>query len=54
MAESDVLHIIENIKVSKVPGPGNISTRILKEVKHQISKPLSILFDKSIFIKGDQ
>jgi hypothetical protein len=48
ITESDVLHAIEKIKVNKTPGPDKISPRILKEVKHQISKPLSILFNKSL------
>jgi len=44
------LHTIEKIKVSKTPRPDKISHRILKEVKHQISKPLSILFNKSLTV----
>ena len=48
VTENDVLHKIEKIKVNKTPGPDKISPRILKEVKHQISKPLSILFNKSL------
>ena len=50
IVESDVLHTIEKIKVNKTPGPDKISPRILKEVKHQISKPLSILFNKSLTV----
>ena len=50
IVEGDVLHAIEKIKVNKTPGPDKISPRILKEVKHQISKPLSILFNKSLSV----
>ena len=46
--ESDVLRLIEKIKVNKAPGPDKISPKILQEVKYQISKPLSILFNKSL------
>ncbi len=48
VTENDVLHTIKKIKVNKTPGPDKISSGILKEVKHQISKPLSILFNKSL------
>ena len=48
ITESDVLHTVEKIKVNKTPGPDKISPRILKEVKHQVSKPLSVLFNKSL------
>ena len=46
--ERDIIRVIENIKVNKAPGPDKISPRIFKEVKDQISKPLSILFNKSL------
>ena len=36
------------MKTNKTPGPDKISPRILQEVKHQISKPLAILFNKSL------
>ena len=48
VTENDVLRTIEKIKVNKTPGPDKISPRILKEVKDQISKPLSIIFNKSL------
>ena len=46
--ESDVQRAIEKIKVNKAPGPDKISPRILREIKLQVSKPLSILFNKSL------
>ena len=46
--ERDVHSVIEKIKVNKAPGPDKISPRILREIKYQISKPLSILFNKSL------
>ena len=46
--EIDVLRVIDKIKVNKSPGPDKISPRVLHEVKFQISKPLSILFNKSL------
>ncbi len=38
------LEAVNNINVSKTPGPDKISPRILKEVKEEISHPLLILF----------
>ena len=46
--ERDILREIDKIKINKTPGPDKISPRILKEVKYQISKPLSVLFNKSL------
>ena len=48
IVKNDVLQKIEKMKVNKTPGPDKISPRILKEVKHQMSKPLAILFNKSL------
>ena len=50
ITESDVLLAIDKMNVSKAPGPDKISPRILKETKHQISKPLSVLFNKSLTV----
>ena len=36
------------IKVNKTPGPDYIALRVLKEAKYQISKLLTILFNKSL------
>ena len=46
--ESDVVRVIDKLPVNKTPGPDKISPRIIREVKHQISKPLCILFNKSL------
>ena len=45
--EENIIKSLENIKVNKTPGPDGIAPRILKETKHQICKPLSIIFNKS-------
>lgn len=37
------LGMIDKIKVSKTPGPDNISPRVLKEAKDELIKPLSIV-----------
>ena len=50
ISELDVLRTVEKIKVNKSPGPDKIAPRILKETKHQISKPLSTLFNKSLTV----
>ena len=50
ISELDVLRTVEKIKVNKSPGPDEIVPRILKETKHQISKPLSTLFNKSLTV----
>ena len=48
VSESDVIQAIDKINVNKAPGPDKISPRILKETKHQISKTLAVLFNKSL------
>ena len=48
ITESEILRTVSKIKVNKTPGPDKISPRILKEVKNEICKPLSILFNKSL------
>ena len=48
ITESDVLRAIDRMNANKAAGPDKISPRILKETKHQVSKPLSILFNKSL------
>ena len=46
--ENEILQAISKIKVNKTPGPDKISPRILKEAKKELTKPLSILFNKSL------
>ena len=46
--EDTIIKVLDKIKVNKTPGPDRIAPRVLKEVKHQISKPLSIIFNKSL------
>ena len=38
----------DKIKVNKTPDPDCIAPRVLKEATYQISKPLAILFNKSL------
>ena len=46
--EDAVTKALDKIKVNKTPGPDYIAPRVLKEAKYQISKPLTILFNKSL------
>ena len=48
ISENDILRMINKMKANKTPGPDKISPRILKEAKHEITKPLSMLFNKSL------
>ena len=48
IVENDVLQKIYKMKTNKTPRPDKTSPRIEKEVKHWISKPLVILFNKSL------
>lgn len=44
----DVSRLIDDLKVDKAPGPDNITTRLLKTFKDQLSVPLTMLFQHSI------
>ena len=46
--ESEVLHLIRQLKADSSPGLDNIDNRTLKEIGHIIAKPLSILFNRSM------
>ena len=46
--EDAVTKALGKMKVNKTPGPDYITPRVLKEPKHQISKPLTILLNKSL------
>ena len=39
---------LKSLNVSKSPGPDEIHPRILKELSYELSKPLTMLFNKSI------
>ena len=43
-----VMNTIDELKEHSAPGPDNIGNRVLKEMKDQLSFPLSILFRKSL------
>ena len=44
---SKISKLLEKLKVDKSPGPDGIHNRVLFEIKDQIGKLLSILFQKS-------
>ena len=48
ISETDVLRAIDKLKINKTPGPDKISPRILKQVKDEISKPLTQIFNMSV------
>ncbi len=48
ITESDVSKCIDKLKINKTPGPDTISPRILKEVKSELVKPLTLLFNTSL------
>ena len=48
ISETDVLDALQTLKLGKAVGPDKINNRLLTEVKREISKPLSDLFNKSI------
>jgi len=45
--EHTILTKLENLKLTKSPGPDTLHPRILYEIKHEIAQPLKILFDTS-------
>ena len=48
ITEEEVEKKLNKLNTKKAQGPDQIPPRILKEIKREISKPLSILFNKSI------
>jgi hypothetical protein len=46
--ESDIEYIIANLDTNKAIGPDLISHKVLKSVRFSISKPLCLLFNKSL------
>ena len=44
----EILHIINNLANKNSSGWDSISNRLLKEMKHVLCKPLSVLFNRSI------
>lgn len=47
-SEDAVIKALGKLNANKTPGPDGIAPRVLKEAKHQIFKPLSIIFNKSL------
>ena len=48
VTEERVMKKLENLNVSKAPGPDGISPRLLKECKHELVTPLTQIFKKSL------
>ena len=48
VTEERVMKKLENLNVSKAPGPDGISPRLLKECKHELVTPLTQIFQKSL------
>ena len=46
--DDEIIKVIHKIKIHKTPSPDYILSHISKETKFQISKPLSLLFTKSL------
>ena len=47
-SEQDVLRELKALNPKKAGGPDNLTPRLLKEVAHELYKPLTALFNKSI------
>ena len=50
MSENYILQIINQLKNKNSPGYDNISNKVLKQIKHIISKPLSLINNQSFKI----
>ena len=48
ISEQDVIDVLCNLDIKKANGPDGISHKLLKETSKSISKPLSIIFNRSI------
>ena len=48
VTERNVINCLEKLNSNKSPGPDTISPRVLKEAKHELAKPLTLLFNKSL------
>jgi len=46
--EEDVTALLKKVVADKSPGPDNIHPKVLKECADQLSRPLTILFRKSL------
>ncbi len=44
--EQEVQQLLDKLDANKSTGPDNISARLLKEVKRQIVKPLTCIFNR--------
>jgi len=46
--DSEVLHQLSNLKISKSPGPDMLHPRVLYELRYELVKPLTELFNESM------
>ncbi len=47
IGENEVEKYLDSLDVNKLTGPDNLSPRLLKELKQQILKPLTSIFNHS-------
>ena len=48
ISEKETLSVMNSMNVNKTPGPDKISPRLLKEASNELSKPLTLLFNKTL------
>ena len=48
ITEQRVMDVIDGMKEKSAPGPDQISSKIIKELKNELAKPLTILYRKSM------
>ncbi len=48
ITESEVLKQLDELKTNKSPGPDRFYPTVIKQVKHEIAKPLAQIFNKSL------
>ena len=48
-SESQIMHILQKIKVSKSPGPDLLHPRVIYELREVLVRPLFHLFNRSLF-----
>ena len=48
ITDEEMFKALNKLNTSKSPGPDKLHPRILKELAHQLSHPLRLLFDKTL------
>ena len=49
ITEQDMERALNSLKINKSPGPDGLHPRILKELSSELSRPLTLLFNKTMF-----